>query len=139
MRNRLSVWLFVLVFGAIASGAQRGEGPAPGEQFVGTWAGTWEGAGGSGGIELTLEKSKDGAVTGKVSVTGEPAYSATFKTLVFDGKKMTATYDFPPDPTAAEVMLDATFDGNKAAGGWSVTDKSGGSQVASGTWTVSKK
>jgi hypothetical protein len=139
LRNRLWVWVFVLIVGALASAAQRGEGPPPGEQFVGTWTGTWEGAGSSGGIELTLEKGKDGALTGAVSITGEPAYTATFKTLKFDGKKMTATYDFPPDPTAAEVMLDAAFDGNKAAGGWYLTDKNGGSQVASGTWSVSKK
>ena len=139
MRNRPWVWVAVLLFSAIASAAQRGEGPPPGEQFVGTWAGTWEGAGSSGGIELTLEKGKDGALTGGVSVTGEPAYTATFKTLKFDGKKMVATYDFPPDPNAAEVLLDATFDGTKAAGGWSLTDKGGGSQVASGTWSVSKK
>jgi hypothetical protein len=128
--------LFVLMFGAIAVAAQRGEGPPPGEQFVGTWSGSWEGAGASGGFELTLEKSKDGAVTGRVSVTGDPAYDATFKTFKFDGNKLTATYDFPPDPSAAEVMLDAAFDGNKAAGGWSLVDKSGGSQVASGTWSA---
>ena len=139
MRSRSWVWLFVLILGAIGSAAQRGETPPPGEQYAGTWAGSWEGAGSSGGIELTLEKGKDGALTGGVSVTGEPAYTATFKTLKFDGKKMTATYDFPPDPNAAEVMLDATFDGNKAAGGWSVADKSGGTQVASGTWSVSRK
>ena len=138
MRNRLSVWLFVLTFGAIAFAAQRGEGPPPGEQFVGTWSGSWEGAGSSGGFELTLEKSKEGALTGKVSVTGEPTYSATFKSLAFDGKKMTAKYDFPPD-SAAEVALDATFDGNKAAGGWSLLEKASGTEVVSGTWSVSKK
>ena len=138
MRNRFWVVLVLIVFGAIVSAAQRGEGPPPGEQFVGTWSGSWEGAGSSGGFELTLEKSKEGAVTGKVSVTGEPTYSATFKSVAFDGKKMSAKYDFPPDP-AAEVALDATFDGNKAAGGWSLLDKASGSEVVSGTWSVSKK
>ena len=146
MRNRLSVWLFVVIFGALASAAQRGEGPPPGEQFVGTWTGTWEGAGSSGGIELTLEKGKDGELTGGVTTTGDPAYTATFKTLKFDACIVFAYFffwtihdDFPPDPTAAEVMVDATFEGNKAAGGWSVADKTGGSQVASGTWSVSRK
>jgi hypothetical protein len=137
VRNRYYVVVWLLIFGAIAS-AQSGEGPPPGTQFVGTWTGTWEGAGASGGFELTLEKGKDGAITGRVSVTGEPAYSAAFKSLTFDGKKMTGTYDFPPDP-AAEVLLDASFEESKAAGNWSLVDKTGGSQVASGTWSVSKK
>ena len=139
MRNRWWVCLCLVICGAFVSATQRGESPPAGEQFVGTWVGTWEGAGSSGGIELILEKGKDAELTGRVSITGDPAYTATFKTLKFDGKKMTATYDFPPDPMAVEVMLDATFDGTKAAGGWSATDKSGGSQVASGTWSVSKK
>ena len=139
MRNRWWVCLFLVICGAFVSAAQRGEGPPAGEQFVGTWAGTWEGAGSAGGIELVLEKGKDAELTGRVSIAGDPAYTATFKTLKFDGKKMTATYDFPPDPTAVEIMIDATFDGTKATGAWSATDKSGGSQVASGTWSVSKK
>ena len=138
MRNRFWVVLLLIAFGAIVSATQRGEGPPPGEQFVGTWSGSWEGAGSSGGFELTLEKSKEGAVTGKVSVTGEPTYSATFKSLAFDVKKMTAKYDVPPDP-ANEVALDATFDGNKATGGWSLLEKASGSEVVSGTWSVSKK
>jgi len=138
VRNRFWVVLLLVAFGAIVSATQRGEGPPPGEQFVGTWSGSWEGAGSSGGFELTLEKSKEGAVTGKVSVTGEPTYSATFKSLAFDGKKMTAKYDFTPDP-ANEVALDATFDGDKATGAWSLLDKASGSEVVSGSWSVSKK
>jgi hypothetical protein len=138
MRSRLSVWLFLLILGAFPSAAQRGEGPPGGEQFVGTWSGGWEGAGSSGGFELTLEKGKDGALGGKVSVTGEPTYSATFKSLAFDGKKMTAKYDFPPDP-AAEVVLTATFEDTRAAGGWSLVEKASGGEVVSGSWSVSKK
>jgi hypothetical protein len=130
--------LFVLIFGALTSAAQRGDGPPAGEQFVGTWSGGWEGAGASGGFELTLEKGKDGALGGKVSVTGEPTYSAAFRSLAFDGKKMTAKYDFPPD-SAAEVVLTATFEDTKAAGGWSLVEKASGGEVVSGTWSVSKK
>ena len=93
--------------------AQRGtEESSSGDEFVGVWSGTWEGAGGSGGFELTLEKGTDG-VAGKVSVTGEPTYKATFKALSFDGKKMNAKYDFPPSAADAEIWLAATFDGNK--------------------------
>jgi hypothetical protein len=111
-------------------------GAAAANDFFGVWSGTWEGSG-SGGFELTLEKGKDDAPGGRVSVTGEPTYKATLKTLAFDNQKMSATYDFPADDRL-EVALAATFDGNTAKGTWTVRDKSG-SEVASGTWTVTKK
>ena len=139
MRNRWSLLLFVLVFSAICSAAQRGAGgSSSGDEFVGVWSGTWEGAGGSGGFELTLEKGTDG-VAGKVSVTGEPTYKATFKALSFDGKKMNAKYDFPPSAAEAEVLLGATFDGNKATGTWSLRAKANDTEAAAGTWSVTKK
>jgi hypothetical protein len=104
--------------------------------YVGTWTGSWDGAG-TGGFELTLEKGKDSALTGHVSVTGEPTYKATLKTVSFDGAKMTATYDFPPDESL-EILLVATFEGNKAKGTWAARGKNGGNELVSGTWTVTK-
>jgi hypothetical protein len=56
----------------------------------------------------------------------------------FDGVKMTAKYDFTPDD-AAEVVLTATFDGNKATGAWSLREKATGNEVASGGWKVARK
>jgi hypothetical protein len=111
-----------------------------GEQFAGTWSGTWDSQDGSasGGFELTLEKIKDGVVAGRVSVTGEPTYKATFKSLSFDGTKMTARYEFPPDQRA-DVLLVASFEGNKAKGTWSLREKNGDTEVVTGTWTVTKK
>jgi hypothetical protein len=138
MRNRWLVCLWIFVLGAMCSAAQSGaERSKPGEQFLGTWIGTWDGSG-TGGFELTLEKDKDGAIGGRVSVTGEPTYKATLRTLTFDGKKMTASYDFPPDP-AGEVRLFTTFDGNTAKGTWSLREKASGNEVAAGSWTVTKK
>jgi hypothetical protein len=138
VRNRSCVWAWLFIFGAMCSAAQRGsESGAAGEQFLGTWAGTWDRAG-SGGFELTLEKGKDGAMTGKVSVTGEPTYKATFNALSFDGKKMSAKYDFPPD-AGGEVVLAASFDGKTATGTWSLREKASGNEVATGTWTVTRK
>ena len=138
MRKRCGVLVWLFVFGALCSAMQRGsEGASSGEPFVGTWTGTWEGAGSTGGFELTFEKSKDGPVTGKVSVT-QPDYKATFKTLSFDGKKMTATYDFPPDPSG-EVTLTAVFDGKTAKGTWSIREKSTQNEALAGTWTVTRK
>jgi hypothetical protein len=62
MRQRWCLWLWLFILGATCSAAQRGsDGASAGEEFLGTWSGTWEGAG-SGGLELTLEKSSEGAV-----------------------------------------------------------------------------
>jgi hypothetical protein len=136
VRSRHYLWSWILVLGVVCSAAQRSEAP-PGDQFVGTWTGTWDGAG-TGGFELTLEKDKTNTITGRVSVTGEPTYKATLRDLTFDGKKMNARYDFPPEP-AAEVRLATTFDGNTANGTWSLREKATGNEVAAGTWTVTRK
>jgi hypothetical protein len=138
MRTGWSVGLFVVLFVATSFAAQREDKRSTGEQFLGVWSGNWEGAGGSGGFELTLEKAKDGSVAGKVSVTGEPTYQATLRTLSFDGSKMTASYDFPPEP-AAEVVLGATLETGSAKGTWSLREKSSSAEVASGTWSVVKQ
>jgi hypothetical protein len=136
VRNVWCISVCVLLLGAVCSAAEQ-RGGAPADELFGTWTGSWEGGGGSGGFELKLDKGKDGATGGGVSVTGEPAYQATLKTISFDGKKMTAAYDFPPDERV-EVILAATFDGDTAKGTWSLREK-GGSEALSGTWTVKKK
>ena len=140
MRHRCCVWLWVVILGAMCSAAaQRGaEGASSGEQFVGTWSGTWDAGGAGGGFELTIEKGKDGVVGGRVSVTGEPTYKATLKALSFEGKKMSAKYDFPPDE-GGEVLLEASFDGNAAKGTWSLREKANGNEVATGGWSVTRK
>jgi hypothetical protein len=147
MRN--NPWLCCLLFVAAAvcstaaeyadNKAQRsGETTPKPEAFVGVWSGAWDAGGTGGGFELTLEQAKDGQLTGKVSVTGEPTYKATFKSLSFEGKKMSAKYDFPADQPA-EVTLAATFEGDKATGTWSLAARGSDAAVASGTWTVTRK
>jgi len=111
--------------------------PRAQSDYVGLWVGTWEGAGGNGGFELTLEKGKENGLAGSVVVTGEPAYKATLRTVAFEGKKMTAVYDFPVDDSI-EIVLDATVEESTLKGAWTARQK-GGSEVASGTWTVTKK
>jgi hypothetical protein len=70
------------------------------EQFVGIWAGTYDGAA-TGTMEMFLDKGKDGALTGKVNVNSDGGnYSADFKSIVLEGSKVTAKYDFPLDPSA---------------------------------------
>jgi hypothetical protein len=128
--------LMVMSLAALAAAQGGGGDAAAAKKYFGTWSGTWEGGGGSGGFDITLEAGKDGAPGGHVSVTGEPTYKATLKTLAFDGAKMTATYDFPQDPSIL-VTLGATFEGDAAKGTWAI--KGPGADPLSGTWTVKKK
>ena len=138
MRLTSSMCIWILIVGALCSAAQRGgRESSAGEQFAGTWTGTWDGAG-SGGFELILEKPSEGALTGRVSVTGEPTYKATLKTVSFDGSKMTAKYDFPPDERA-EIALALTFDGSAAKGTWTVIEKAGATEVATGSIILKRK
>ncbi len=137
MRKSLFVCVCLLAFVATLTGQGGAEKPA-GEQYIGTWTGTWDGAGAGGGIEVTFDKDTKGAMTGKVSVTGDPTYHAAFRTLSFESAKMTAKYDFPPDEST-EVILAATFDGNKATGTWSARPKGSETEIVAGTWTVTKK
>jgi hypothetical protein len=138
MRKSWAVSILLIMFGIVGS-AQRGtEGASNGGQFVGTWTGSWDSGTSSGGLELTLEKGKDGIVGGKVSVSGDPTYEAAFKALSFDGNKMTAKYDAPPD-ASAEVSVTATFEGSKANGTWTAQPRGTDNPPLTGTWTVTKQ
>jgi hypothetical protein len=108
-----------------------------GEQYVGMWTGTYDGAG-TGTMELMLDK-KDGAIAGKISATTDGGnYTADLKGVTFEGAKMSAKYDFPLDPSA-EVVVTATFDGNTAKGTWSLRAKGQTDEVAGGGLAISKK
>ena len=131
----VGVWLLFLV---ATVGAWQGDAkPKSAQQFIGTWIGSWEGSG-SGRVELTLEKGKDAPVSGRVSVTGETDYKAPLTGVAFEGPKMTAVFDFPPDPSV-EVAVAATFAGKKADGTWRARNKTNGEEVASGTWSVTRQ
>lgn len=136
MRRALGIGAAILIVLSVCGSAQqRGNGADAASAYAGTWGGTWEG-GGSGGFVLTLEQVDGGKLGGKVSVTGEPTYDATLKTVAFDGNKMTATYDFPPDPQIG-IVLTATFEAASATGTWAA--RQNGADVATGTWTVKRK
>jgi hypothetical protein len=131
----LTLWLCVLILGVTVAAVQQ---TTDTPDRTGTWSGTWEGAGSTGGFELTLEKPKDGALAGRVSVTGEPTYKATLKTVTVEGNKLNASYDFPA-AEGAEVVLAGTFEGNACKGTWVVREKSSGNAAVDGTWSVAKK
>jgi hypothetical protein len=135
MRKALTFWLCIVILGGAAGASRQATSD---EARAGTWSGTWEGEGATGGFELTLEKGKEGPLTGRVSVTGEPTYKATLKTLTIEGNKLTASYDFTPAPEA-EVVLAATFDGNACKGTWVLREKATSTTAAQGTWSVARK
>jgi hypothetical protein len=136
-------WLLVLVFCAICSASTRDAGQtASAESYAGTWSGTWDSeAAGSGTFDLIREKGKDAALTGKVAVTtdgGGGEYTAELQSLAFDGKKMTAKYEFPLDPSA-EIVVAADFDDQAAKGTWSLRPKGQAAELVGGKWTVVRK
>lgn len=113
---------------------------ADGDQYVGTWKGTWEGAGAGGRFDLTFSRGNDGKLTAKVSVGSEMGdYNATLSTLTLTGEKLAGAYDYPPDPQG-EVTITGSFDPKTAVGTWSLGAKgqTGGQSIA-GTWKVAKE
>jgi hypothetical protein len=115
-------------------------GAIDGQQYVGSWGGTWEGAGSSGRFDITLAQGPDGKLGGGVSVgTDQGDYTAKFSKLSFDGGKMTGTYDYPLD-AQGEVSVTGTFDAKSASGAWALGAKGQpGQSLADGTWKTDKK
>ena len=142
MRNG---WLVSLLVLALCGFAPGGRGLAAqsstADKYIGTWAGTWDGAG-SGEFELTLDKNreaKDAPLVGRVAVTTDGGnYNADLNAVSFSGQKMTAKYDFPLDPSA-EVLVAATFEDRTARGTWSLRPKGQDTEIAGGSWTVTRK
>jgi hypothetical protein len=82
------VGVLVVVMSIVCSASRQGAGTASStEPFLGTWSGSWAASGSGGGFALTLAKASDVTVSGSVSVTGEPTYKATFKSVSFDGTR----------------------------------------------------
>jgi hypothetical protein len=125
----------LLIVGLSAFGYAQGK-----DSHLGTWAGTWAAAegDGTGGLEITIEAGKDGALGGQVKATGgEAGHTAVFKTLSFDGNKMTGKYDYPLGE-GGQIVLEGTFDKASAKGTW-VLLPPGATEGPHGTWTITKK
>lgn len=142
MSNRLAIASLMILLSGVFLGqaalAKRAQSSGP-ERFVGTWAGTWDGAGSTGKIEITLAKDDAGKLSGQVtSTTDNGDYKAKFQTLSFDANKMTAKYDFPL-AEGTEVVLTATFDERQLKGTWSLRAKGQDGEQVGGAWTAAKK
>jgi hypothetical protein len=113
---------------------------ADGDQYLGTWKGTWEGGGGSGRFDMVLARGSDGKLAATVSVgTDMGDYNAAFSTVTMSGGKLAGAYDYPPDPQG-EVTIAGSFEPKNATGTWSLGAKGqpGGQSIA-GTWKVAKQ
>ena len=113
---------------------------AEGDQYVGTWKGTWEGAGAGGRFDLTFARGGDGKLAASVSVrTDMGDYKAQFSKMTLTGDKLAGAYDYPPDPQG-EVIITGSFDPKNATGTWSLGAKGQpGGQAIAGTWKVSRQ
>ena len=113
---------------------------AEGDQYVGTWKGTWEGAGAGGRFDMTFARGSDGKLAASVSVgTDMGDYNAKFSKVSVTGDKLAGAYDYPPDPQG-EVIITGSFDPKNATGTWSLGAKGQpGGQAIAGTWKVSKQ
>jgi hypothetical protein len=113
---------------------------AEGDQYVGTWKGTWEGAGAGGRFDLTITRGSDGKLAASVSVgTDMGDYNAKFSTTTFTGEKLAGAYDYPPD-AQGEVTISGSFEPKDAIGTWSLGAKGKpGGQAIAGTWKVTKQ
>ena len=127
----VSVWAAVQIGVALA---------ADGDQYVGPWKGTWEGAGAGGRFDMTFVRGSDGKIAASVSVGTEMGdYNAKFTTVTFGADKLAGAYDYPPDPQG-EVTIAGSFDAKNATGTWSLAAKGQpGGQAIAGTWKVSKQ
>lgn len=150
MRYAGILWVMVVVstVGTTAQGAaaantaprtQEGHRSPAAADYAGTWSGSWEGPS-SGEFDLTLEKGKDAAPRGKITVTaGSPPYTAEFKSLTIDGGKMSGKYDYPLDE-GGEVSMEAAFDGGTAKGTWVLRPQGQPQEeMARGTFALTRK
>jgi hypothetical protein len=135
------VAVIALLFAGMWTALQFGvAAAAEGDQYVGTWKGTWEGAGAGGRFDLTLARGSDGKLAASVSVgTDMGDYNAKFSKTAVTGDKLAGAYDYPPDPQG-EVIITGSFDPKNATGTWSLGAKGQpGGQAVAGTWKVSKQ
>ena len=141
MRPQKIAALAVVMLGLICAAGQIGvASAADGDQYVGIWKGTWEGAGAGGRFDLTFTRGSDGKLAASVSVGSDMGdYNAKFSALTVTGDKLAGAYEYPPDPQG-EVTITGSFEAKDAIGTWSLGAKGKpGGQAIAGTWKVKKQ
>ncbi len=138
--QKIAVAVVLMLAVMWAAGQLGAAAAAAGDQYVGIWRGTWEGAGAVGRFDLTFAKESDGKLSASASVgTDAGDYNAKFSTVTVTGDKLAGAYDYPPDPQG-EVIITGSFDPKNAIGTWSLGAKGQpGGQAIAGTWKVTKQ
>ena len=143
MRIRLNTALLLLLAGICCAAPMTPARAADGDQYLGSWSGTWTGADNSSGhFKLILERGSDGKLTGSIAVSqdggGGSDYTSKLKNAAFAGDKFTAAYE-PPDGQS-EISMKGAFGSKGGDGDWSLRPKDQPSSpaVASGTWKIAK-
>lgn len=136
---QISLLAILLIAGLVSfAGSHTLARPDDGDAFIGTWEGTWTG-GSSGKVGMTIAKGAGGKLSGTISPTPDQGdgYTVSFKSVEVNAGKLTVKFDDPGGEV--EITLIGTAEGKSAKGTYSVKQKGDGTEVDTGTWTVSKK
>ena len=141
MRKQLQISLItiLLLAGVTLLGTNEAAARADNsDAFVGTWEGTWTG-GSSGKFGMTISKGAGGKLSGSISPQPDQGegYTATFKSVEVVAGKLTVKFEDPGGE--ADIILTGSAEGKSAKGTYSVRQKGDGSEVDSGSWTLTKK
>lgn len=143
MRVKLNTAVLLLLVGVCAGVLAPASRAGDGDQYLGTWPGSWTGAdGASGHFQLELERGGDGKLTGSIAVTqdggGGSDYTSKLKKAAFEGDRFTAAYE-PPDGQS-EIQMKGIFGSKGGDGEWSLgaKDQPSSPAVASGAWKIAR-
>ena len=133
------VSLFALVLTVSLSPLHAQSSSSAADQVIGTWSGTYSGDA-SGKYTMVFSADAAKKIGGSVEATADAGngYTATFKSIVVDGKTVKMAYD-DPENAAMEVQLEATVDGNSMTGTWKSVDTGAKSVAATGAFSGSKR
>lgn len=141
MNKQRQISLFAILFIAgvsLLSVQEVAARPDDSDAYVGTWEGTWTG-GSSGKVGMTIAKGTGGKLSGSITPTPDQGdgYTVSFKSVEVVSGKLTLKFEDPNGEN--EITLIGSADGKSAKGTYSVRQKGDGSEVDTGTWTVTKK
>jgi hypothetical protein len=88
---------------------------------------------------MTISKGAGGKLSGSISPTPDQGegYTVAFKTVEVTSGKLTVKFEDPSGE--ADIILTGSAEGKSAKGTYSVRQKGDGSEVDSGSWTLTKK
>jgi hypothetical protein len=131
-----ALFVFAACVAPIAVAAEEKTSPAAKTSLAGSFAGTWQGSGESGG-KLQMKLKPDGAGwTAEASFTfNDVVIPTTLKSIKVDGAKVILAFTWAIENDAGESTMTGELTGNKLAGSYESRTASGPTQ---GTWSVTR-